>query len=251
MPTIPDDYPWAQDERPRSTHQTSMMGFFNYTANQFGLAFVALFVGGLLLSAHFLQGPQTNTLIPGLLFGSLSIPCVIWAVVSWNGIIKEVRLYDDGVLWLDNGRWRGAAFEDIAEVYRREVRINGQVSLKHVEIVTQGRKKAIFEHALSKWSTLADRLQMKVASIVGPEIIAAFQAGDEISFGKGNAISLEGLTLDRKSMDWDAIQKLEVRNGSVVAWGGRNKAIEAILGDMPNYPVFLKLLELSPGPEVS
>jgi hypothetical protein len=249
-PPIPSTYPWARGNRPSSTHTTGAAGFFRYNSNPFLLAGIFLLIGGLLIGVYFGRGPQTGTLLPGLLFGLVAVPLVVWAIVRFQGLVHEVRLFPEGIVWLQGGQWRGWLWEEIEEVYRAEVRVNGGISVKHV-ILKGGGRKVTLQYALSRWDKMADAIQMEITSCLLPQARADYDSGEELRFGSVS-ISQDGLRIEKSNVAFDEIKNIEIGNGSVIVYlSGRKGACKvASFSEIANSFVFLKLLEESPAPPV-
>jgi hypothetical protein len=249
MTAIPTTYSWARG-RPISVHTIGAAGFFRYNGGVLLMAVLMLGIGGLLLGVHFGRGPQTNTLIPGLIFAALAIPLVIWAIVRFQGLIHEVRLYPAGVLWSQAVKWRGWLWEEIEQVYRTEVRVNGGISTKHV-VLASGGKKVTLQYALSRWDRMAEVIQMETTNRLLPYARENYAVGETVDFRKV-AISEHGLTIERKEIAFGDIKSIELTNGMLLVYpqGRRSDPRTAVLGDIPNYLVLLKLLEESPAPPV-
>lgn len=249
IPPVPDKFEFATG-RPLSAHTAGLGGWLRFNGAILLLAGIAVLIGGGLLALHLTRGPQANTLIPGLVIAALAVPLVGWAVARSSGLVAEVRLYPDGVVWFEKGRWRGARWEEIDEFYRTEVIVNGSVQTREVFIRTAGGHSGRFTHALPRWAKMAEVLQMQTTMAQGPAAQARFRAGEAVAFGEVR-VSPRGIKIDGQSLDWQDVDRIEVGNGALLVYGvGKRKGPHAAsLGSLPNYLVLLKLLEDTPGPK--
>jgi hypothetical protein len=249
-PPIPDTFAFA-DDRPLSVHQAGLGGWLRYNSAIVLLAVIAGLLGLGLLSLHFIKGPQTNTLLPGSLIALAAVPLLLWGFVRYGNLITEVRLYPGGVLWLDHGRWRGAEWDEILDLYRTEIYVNGSAQTKQVVIKTRDGKEAIFTHALAKWGKMAERMQMETTVRRGAELLAAYEAGETVEFADKVGVNERGLVFGGKLMRWDNIRDIQMGNGTIMITP--NKGIGEVrylsFGELPNYLVFLKRLEIAPAPQ--
>lgn len=247
MSEIPSQFPWAR-RRADSTHVAGLGGFFRSSAPPLMLAAIAAGIGVLLLSVHFTRGPQTNTLIPGSVIAALALPLVIWPLIRFLGGVREVRLYPEGLVWKQGGRWRGWEWHEVEQVFRKQLRVNGMTSVCEV-ILAGGGKKVTLTHALNRWDRMADVIQTETTGRLLPLARESYQAGETVGFRKVS-IAPTGLTIERKEIEFEQIKDIEVGNGYLIVYPeGRRGVPEAVaLGDIPNYLVLLTLLEESPAP---
>src|SRR5262245_34682475 len=114
MPSIPDEYAWAQDERPVATFSSGAMDFLRYSWPYFFLALLGVGLGCIGFFVPAKEGPVVG-MIMGVVGVLAAAGVIAWGVVVWQKLVHHVRLYPDGVLWLENGRWRGARWGEIEE----------------------------------------------------------------------------------------------------------------------------------------
>lgn len=251
MPPIPSKYAWAKQATPTSSHQAKLGGYLRY-------CFPQLFLGGLFLcfsAAGFFVPAQEGPLV-GIIIGSiflvLGVACLVWAGVRCGRIIPEVEVYPEGVLWLQGAEFRGARYDEIAEFYRAEAMVNGVTQVKNVVLKTTSGEMAVFEHALSDWEQLAEVIGMQTTFCLAPPALEKFRGGETVSFGEVS-IGPDGLTVDKEAIPFQAMKEIHLGNGAVMIYTEGNKASDCkaiYLGVMPNYLVFLKLLEESEAPQV-
>src|SRR5262249_52439844 len=139
-----------------------------------------------------------------------------------------------------------AGWGDIKDFYRAEVIVNGAVNRREITINTHDGHTATFTYALSKWKELADHVQYEITIRKVPEALANYQAGEKVRFGKEIAISVEGITIDGKTYSWERVRGVRLRNGYITVTTGGDEEHAVAVGDTPNFPVLLKLLEISP-----
>jgi hypothetical protein len=251
MPPIPSKYAWARQAQPTSSHATNLGGYLRYSFGQLfmGVLCLCFSAAGFFVPAK--EGPVVAMSI-GAVFLVLAAACFVWAAVRCSKLIAEVDVYPDGVLWLQGAEFRGARYDEIAEFHRAESTVNGMTQRKNVVIKTTGGEMAVFEHALSGWEELANELGTRMTLQLAPRALERFHAGETVAFGSVS-IGPDGLTIDKELIPYSDMKDVHLQNGAVVVYtkskkGGDCRA--AFLGVMPNYLVFLKLLEESPAPPV-
>ncbi len=240
--SIDDDW-W--EERPVSRHRADFGGivaqtwaFFFFAALCAGLACIGFFVPAK-------EGPVVGAVM-GVIGAAGALGFIGFGIYRYAMLIKDVDLHDGGVVW--NGGRQMAGWDDIKHFLRYELLINGSVSRREITIKTHDGTEAVFTHAVGNWKKLADRIQEEVYLRQIPQAMADFQAGEKVRFGPHVAISLVGLTVGGKSVPWERVDSVRVRNGYITAvTGGPYREEHPIpIGETPNFPVLLKLLEISP-----
>jgi hypothetical protein len=232
------------EERPVSRHRVDFGGALGATWVFFLFAVCCL---GLVYAGFFL--PAREGPVVGMVMGSLAalgaggfIAAGAW---RWAALVKQVDVYDGGLVWQHGGEQR-AGWDDIEEFYRAEVTVNNLVKRREVVIKTHDRRGATFTFALGGWKTLADRTQYEITMRKVPVALAEYRSGEKVRFGKGVAVSTEGVAIGGQTLAWNQVRGLRVCNGHILASAGSGREPAVCIADTPNFPVLLKLLELSP-----
>lgn len=230
--------------RPVSKHRADLGGFFGHTWPFFLFASICAILAVIGFFVPAKEGPVVAYIMGGL--GTLgAVGFVVAAFWRWAVLIKHVDLYDGGLVWQDGGR-QIAAWDDVKEFYRYELLVNGAVSRREVTVKTFDGHQATFSFALSNWKGLADRVQYEITMRKVPEALAEYQSGEKVRFGKLAAISQDGITIDGRTFSWERVRGVRVRNGYITVTTSGGEEHPLAIGETPNFPVLLKLLELSP-----
>jgi hypothetical protein len=249
MPPIPDKYDWARDERPTATFSAGPVDFLRYTWPYFFFAALAL---GFACIGFFVPAREAPVvgMIVGLVGVLIAVAMVAWGAVVWTKVVRHARLYPDGVMWLEGGRWRGARWDEIEELYRVEIYVNNSPSKKEIVVKSSRGVKGTLTHALPRWAKLAEAVQMQATMALGPAARARFKAGEALVFGPVK-VSVRGIKVNDEVMHWEDVASIRVSNGylNVVPRGKRTDGVFVSLAEVPNYLVLLKILEESPGPK--
>jgi hypothetical protein len=232
------------DEPPVSKHRADVGGFIGHTWPFFLLAAMSAGLGCIGFFVPAQEGPMVG-LIMGVLGMLGAIALVVAAFWRWTMLIKHVDLHEGGLVWQD-GNKQMAGWDDIKDFYRYELLVNGAVSRREITVKTHDGHQATFTYALSNWKNLADHVQYEITMRKVPEALANYQAGEKVHFGKEIAISLEGITLDGKLYSWERVRGVRLRNGYITVTTGGDEEHAVAVGETPNFPVLLKLLEISP-----
>jgi hypothetical protein len=232
------------DERPISKHRADVGGFFGHTWAFFLLAAFAAGFGCIGFFVPAQEGPMVGIII-GCIAVPLAIGLVVFGIWRWVMLIKHVDLHEGGLVWNDGSK-QMAGWDDIKDFYRAEVIVNGAVNRREITITTHDGHTATFTYALSDWKELADRAQYEITIRKVPEAVTIYQAGEKVRFGKEVAISLEGITLDGMMYSWDRVRGARLHNGYITVTTSGGEEHPMAVGDTPNFPVLLKLLEISP-----
>jgi hypothetical protein len=199
---------------------------------------------GLLLGILGLVRPAAGTLLPGLLFLLGSLPCLIPLFVALSRGPREARTTPEGVQWLDNKGEHRCRWEDITAVYRLEKLTNRTFLVKQLRMVLAQGEEVTFDQCLSEFDRLGDVIQGTVTQRLLPLKRAQLDsAGAE--FGRVTLFR-DRLIVNGKRFPWSEVEQYIVFRGSLVVYPRGYQGIqckETMLGDMPNYPVLLLLLQ--------
>jgi hypothetical protein len=239
-----DQSDWAEG-KPKSRHSAGFGAFFSL--NMLSLIGVALFAGIAVMGFVIQVDEAKESPVVGRIvaFGAtgLSVALLAWAIFSYARLIKQVEVFDEGIVW---GGER-AEWGEIAAAYRAELRLNGEMVQRDLTIETDDGRVALFRMQLSKWDRLADRIQDEVFERKMPEAVERFEEGEELEFGE-LSLSQEGVTFKGELIPWKRVRKVSVENGWVcVKEKGREEPHQVRVSEVPNFPIFLRLTDLSRG----
>lgn len=230
-----------------SVHQANFMGFFRTQMAPLCLAVFGVFLLLIALFVPVKEGPQVAFWM-GTISALGAVGCLVYAVVAYSLLIKQVTLYPDRVEWNN----QVASWEDITDVWRTEIIVNGTMSTRQVVIKTHDGVEATFTYILSHWERMAETIQSESAKVIGPEALADFSRGKTVKFGDVS-VSQKGVTICGKLVPWDAVERTTISNGHYCVFrpGEEWSSLQVSLGSTPNFLVFLRLLEETPHPPSS
>jgi hypothetical protein len=159
-----------------------------------------------------------------------------------------VRLYQEGLQWRHAGRDHQRPWEDVREVYRKEVHVlqnNAKPSdwnrRSQLRLVFTDGEQSRFNHMLSDYNPLAEYVQRATSAILYPSARAAM-LGTGADFGVFR-LSREGLTIGSETVPWATLSKVWAGNG-YLGWNDtRGYQRSFPLQEIPNYLVVLRLIE--------
>jgi hypothetical protein len=251
MPPTPDSFDWTRDESPVSTHQAGSLGYYRQGGGT--LVFAVVFVVAAVMCFLFVtQRDVTIGVGGGVLCLLLAFGTKLMVDTEFKRLIKEVVVYPKGITWLKGESWLGARWEDISKAQRTVRYVNNQLMAKFVAITTKGGETAVFERALSNWEGLADTIQIETAKFLVEPSEDNYRAGKTLEFGE-ISVDQKGVTIKKEFIPWQDVKDVRIGNGHLRFyrpgfWNGGWKSIP--LGDVPNAPVLLKVLEECPCPKV-
>jgi hypothetical protein len=181
----------------------------------------------------------------------VAVPGLIgWAYLRFyhTAAVREAVLYPEGIVWRDAEGWNGCQWEDVRHVHRKEVVVKGLVQARHVRLASGFGWDVTLEHTLSDWALLADTVQARVADRQIPEALDLFHHGETVEFGPME-VGPHGLTVAGSFFPWADLKRIDLRKGHLVLHPSDGRAVQAIpFGDIPDFLVFLKVLEAAHAP---
>jgi hypothetical protein len=234
-------------DKPISVHTAGPVGFLRSQAAPLFLAGFCIVMVPVALFVPSKEGPEvTRWIAIGAAVGAMA--SLVWAIVAYSTLVKKVTIYPDRVEWND----QIATWEDITDVWRTEIIVNGTMQTRQVVIKTHDGTSATFMYILSDWADMAEKIQVETSKILGPPAFEAFEAGKKVKFGNV-VIGPSGVSLSGKAVPWELIARTTIENGHYCIYqaGDQWASVSASLGETPNMLVLLRLLEMTPKPPFS
>jgi hypothetical protein len=234
---------WS-DGKPVSKHRAGIVSLFDSFTWLFFL--LAAITGGIAVMAAVIETNE-SPMVPRLtivICGLLTAGLIVWPIVRYVMMVKSVDLFEEGVVWSGTEE---ATWEEITAFYRFEQYVNGELAFREARIETEDGRQAVFNIGLSFWEKLADRIQEETFARQWPQAREQFEAGKEVEFGDKVAVSEEGITFKGELLPWKRVKRVQVSNGHLCVHEKGKEDFDAVpLGDIPNYGVLLRLLDLTP-----
>jgi hypothetical protein len=225
-----------------SAHHLSAVGITNRYAPQL-LLFAICFVIGFGLTILGIQNPQNNAFLPGVIGMAAGVLILIAPVVGWFRRARRAELFADHLAWTDATGQHECRWDDIAEVYRVERITNRTFRYTLLKLVLADGRQVQFDHTLSDYNTLADRVQQITAELLTPAKRQAME-GAGAEFGPVT-LSRKGITMSGEHFPWDEVEQYTIYNGFLIVFPRGYKGHtgkELALSQVPNYAILLFFL---------
>jgi hypothetical protein len=134
--------------------------------------------------------------------------------------------------------------EEIAAVFRVDKLVNRTFLVKQLRVVLAHGEEVTFDQCLSDYDQLANAVQGTVTRQLLPAKRSQL-AGAGIDFGPVT-LHRDSITINGKTFPWPEVEQYIVFRGSLVVYPRSYQGIqceEVVLGDVPNYPILLLLLQ--------
>jgi hypothetical protein len=247
---------WWDDE-PLSTHRVGWGSLFNYNGGMWAwpIVFSQLGVVGFIMAApNTPMSPDARSRLVWLIAAwscmAAAVFFMLLCLMFWLRVkVWAVEVFEGGVTWYDSG-WQAAAWDEIKEFGRAQVSeiVQGvrHIRKREVRIRARDGRRATFLWALSDWDTMANNIEERVTLQKIPAALEKYEAGESQEFGKKIKVSQDAIILDGTRYSWDEVESVQVLNAILFVNTGKKKEWSRKLAAIPDYPVLLKLLEMSP-----
>jgi hypothetical protein len=179
------------------------------------LKLIAMIIGSLLLMVAVVV--LSLYLTNGLFYFCLLAPIyIIFAAVC--KLLKGNRcvyLFTNGLAWTRGRGYEMARWEQIESIWRRKGQSQYVSSLTCTLRLKDGRLLKI-DDALKGINELAVIVQDRFRSVRLPEVIALYERGKAVTFGKIQ-IDHQGINNGKELIPWDQLDTLAIREAAVVA----------------------------------
>ncbi len=231
------------ESRPIAVHAFSLAGYLHKLGPALMLAVIFLAIAALLFGLA-LTRPNSGTLAPGLLMAVLSAAFLFPVIAGYGRGIRRVEVFADGIVWHGPARTGRLAWQDVGEVYRSEIVLNG-FRKSELKLVAAGRE-VTFDLTLERFPELAGLVQSRSAAALRDRVREEARTGSA-GFGPV-AVNPVGVSVEGESFPWEAVTRYEVAGGRLwFQFHGRTGRRCVALHAVPNYMVLLYLLgELAP-----
>jgi hypothetical protein len=226
------------ESRPLAVHDFSLAGYLHKVgpALMLALMFLALAAFAFCLAV---TRPGSGTLAPGLLMAVLAVAFLFPVFAGYGRAVRRVEVFADGITWHGPRGTGRLAWQDVGEVYRSEVIING--FRKSVLKLVGGGREVAFDLTLDRYPELAGLVQARSAAVLRDRMRDEARTGSA-GFGPV-AVNAVGVSVEGESFPWEAVTRYEVARGRLCfQFHGRSGGRCVPLGAVPNYMVLLYLL---------
>lgn len=200
----------------------------------------------------------TIALLLAILFGIFSFFSPIWLIplllCIWYLIhslrnYTTVSVYTQGLIHRKRGRTDPILWDDIVSVWHHGVTTYFSAIIpmgtEHwYSIQLNNGKTFSFDDKFTNIEKLGETIQQEVTGRIFPYALAAFQAGENVSFG-ALSVSQAGITKDGKALPWKQISSVEVTEGTIhIEKEKEGRSWQSVhIHDIYNFQVFVGLIE--------
>jgi hypothetical protein len=233
-----------EDRLPLMTsHSLCFSGVVSRYAPHFLMSALCLAVGLFVLVLGILK-PNSGALIPGIVVSACSLPWLIPMFLGVSRLPRQVEATSEGLVWQDKQGEHRCRWDEIREVYRLEKIVNQTFRVKELKLVLSHGEQVAVDQCLSDFDRLADTVQ----AVSAEQLLAAKRSSLDGSGAEFGPVVLQraGLSVRGKYFPWDQVEQYTIFNGTIVVYPKGYQGIkceEVGFGEVPNYPVLLRLLQ--------
>jgi Family of unknown function (DUF6585) len=205
--------------------------------------FVAfLLLGGVFLYFGFAREETWLYVIGGLVM-AVGAACLVYVLVNMNRGVRRVLLTEAGIRWEDDQAAHEEKWEDVREVYTKEIITRGD-RITDVRVVFADGSEMKADNRLRKY----DSLRRSLLSLSRRALLARKRrelADGQAEFGPV-VLHPDGVQVKEDRKRWDELEQWTIRNGFlyIISTDPKDRyGWETPLFNVPNYPVLLQLLE--------
>jgi hypothetical protein len=177
-------------------------------------------------------------------FLAAALGCLSPALVAFFRRVRRVEVHPDRLAWWTGAGPQEASWDKVASVRRLERITNKWWYQTALTLTFTDESQVVFDHTLSGFRDLADRVQAFTAARLVPGKEAELRAGP-VTFGPVT-LRAEGVAVGDASFRWEGMNYsvsgghlIVVPAGDNFGWGDRK---EVALADIPNVLVLLELM---------
>ncbi len=192
---------------------------FLFSALPFSIVIQKYFARYTVLSDRF---RRDSIMINAVIGGTLILLAVILCVLYYHHKSRQVDVYAEGFVFTDWFRSLAFRWDDVTEVYAspiyrnttRGYRSNRIASWLYVVHRNDGKKVRIT--GMTSVKALGKTIQSEVSRRLLPQVVDAYQAGDDVRFGPRLGLSQQGVRVGAKSLPWSQVARMKLDQDNVV-----------------------------------
>jgi hypothetical protein len=234
----------SNDEtRVLAVHDFSMRGFLHKVSP--GIMIVVIFLA---LSAGMfalaIRRPGQGTTMPGLICAVIAAAVIGYMFTLYGKCIRRVEVFANELRWLGPDGLGRLSWDNIANVYRSEIVLNG-FPTSELKLVARDGREVVFDRTIEQYFDLARFVQERCAQLMLPWMREEARESST-DFGPVR-VGAVGITIDGLLIPWESVANYSIANGRL--WfqlrecGSKGFPLHTI----PNYVALLHLMsELAP-----
>jgi hypothetical protein len=205
-------------------------------------AVCAYFLAGLLIFLGIIRSELT-LIIVGAVVAALGTAVLAYVLTTMRRGVRRVLLTGAGIEWEDDGTAHEKAWEDVREVYYKEVITRGD-RITHLRVVFADGSEMKADNRLSKYKSLCQSV-LSASSGALLERKRRDLAAGRAEFGP-ITLHADGVEAKGERKGWGELEQWTIHNGRIYVIStrpGDRYGWELTLYDVPNYPVLFQLLQ--------
>ena len=163
--------------------------------------------------------------------------------------ISIVDLYSAGIRWQRFGRSHVAPWQDIDDIYRRDLEMEGRASASEAGglclVLRSGKRLRFSDDTLTNFSTFVDVIQ-RMHGRLELQRKQDEMAEEGVAWFGDIGVKSTGLSLGGRTIRWSEVERVKITGGNLNLYlsGSRWRNRKSYpLKDIPNYEVLLTMLQ--------
>lgn len=159
-----------------------------------------------------------------------------------------IRAFRDGLTYSHKGKTEAMRWDDMAQVTMSLINnLNLHTTFYNYTLQSADGRKIAFNYndkAMQNLPQLSDTIQREITNRQLPKAIAAYNAGDTVTFGRLN-VSKNGLSNGKETIPWHEVEAVKLQDGAVTV-RKKDKWLNwsnVTVGSTPNIYVFLHMVD--------
>lgn len=182
---------------------------------------------------------RDSIMINAIIGGTLILLAVVLFVLYYHHKNRQADLYAYGFVFTDWLRGLTFRWDDVTEVYASPIYRNtargyrSNLIVNWIYTVHRNDGKKVKITGLEGMSGLGKIIQAEVSKQMLPQIVDAYQAGDNVPFGPRLCLSQHGVRVGNKLLPWDQVAgvKLDQYNAVTILQKGKRVPWKRISSD--------------------
>ena len=159
-----------------------------------------------------------------------------------------IRAFHDGLTYSHKGKTEAMRWDDMTQVTMSLINNkNLRAMFYNYTLQSSDGRKITFNYndqAMQNLQQLSDTIQREITARQLPQAIAAYNAGDNVTFGR-LTVSKAGLSNGKEAIPWSEVEEVKLQNGAVTV-RKKDKWLNwssVTVGSTPNIYVFLHMVD--------
>jgi hypothetical protein len=185
------------------------------------------------------SGPRPSGAVPADPSLAATAPADPQALGTPSTVYKGVSVHPGGLSYANGGRTQVVRWDDVNMLWYRATRVQGMFTVQTCTLELRDGSK----HNFGNNDKLNQVIQVECTRRILPRVLASYQAGAPVSFGK-LTLSKAGIGKRQETLPWDQVKRVNLDQGILSIWkqGGLFKWAEVYVAQTPNFWVLAYLV---------